>query len=115
MFETLRFKGNGPHLTTIIRVGAVLERAAPEGPLGLDDICRRLRPSRPSKSSVRTCVNLWKDVGFVIEGSKGIQWTKRSKPLCPSPADGAKVFGILRGRVKYEPFDRHKEGLWPDD
>ncbi len=24
------------------------------------------------------------------------------------------VFGLLKGKVKYTPFDRHKEGLWPD-
>jgi hypothetical protein len=26
-----------------------------------------------------------------------------------------RVLGYLKGRVPYEPFDRHKEGFWPAD
>ena len=25
------------------------------------------------------------------------------------------ALGLLKGKVKDEPFNRHKEGLWPDD
>lgn len=25
------------------------------------------------------------------------------------------AFGLLRGKGKYTPFDRHKEGLWPEE
>ena len=26
-----------------------------------------------------------------------------------------RALGYLKGKVPYEPFDRHKEGLWPAD
>jgi len=26
-----------------------------------------------------------------------------------------KVLGLLKGKVPYEPFDRHKEERWPDE
>ena len=26
-----------------------------------------------------------------------------------------RVLGLLKGKLPYEPFDRHKEGLWPAD
>lgn len=26
-----------------------------------------------------------------------------------------KVLGLLKDKVPYEPFDRHKEELWPDE
>lgn len=27
----------------------------------------------------------------------------------------AAVLGLLKGKIKYTPFDRHAEGDWPDD
>ena len=26
-----------------------------------------------------------------------------------------RALGLLKGEIPYEPFDRHKEGLWPAD
>jgi hypothetical protein len=26
-----------------------------------------------------------------------------------------RVLGLLKGKLPYEPFDRHKEGFWPAD
>lgn len=28
--------------------------------------------------------------------------------------DRTAVVGFLKGKLPYEPFDRHKEGLWPE-
>jgi len=36
---------------------------------------------------------------------RSVDWTRKVR----------KALGLLKGKVPYEPFDRHKDGLWPPE
>jgi hypothetical protein len=67
--------GKGPTLATVVEVGKILEGARGEGPISLAEIGRRMSAKRVRHSAIRTSVDFLKQLGFVMEGTKGVHWT----------------------------------------
>ena len=70
-----RLEGKGPTLATVVEVGRILERAREEGPISLAEVGRRMAAKRVRHAAIRTSVDFLKQLGFVMEGSKGVHWT----------------------------------------
>lgn len=73
-------KDQGPTMATLVEVGQILETAAGEPPLSLAEIGRRMSAKRVRHMTVRACVDFLVQLGFVTEGSKGVEWTYAKDP-----------------------------------
>jgi hypothetical protein len=75
-----RSAGKGPTMATLVEVSHILERARAEGPISLAEVGRRMAAKRVRHSAIRMSVDLLKQMGFVMEGSKGVHWTFNRDP-----------------------------------
>lgn len=71
-------EGHGPTLYTLQEVERVLRAA--DGPVSLNEIKRRLPAKSVKHAMIRLAVDYLDRLGFVIQGSKGVQWVAPASP-----------------------------------
>ncbi len=68
-------QGEGPTMATLVETAQILEHARSEAPLSLAEIERRMVTKRAGHDDIQACIELLEQLGFVVMGSKGVQWT----------------------------------------